>query len=147
MAIIMGQRPELETAGRGRVPTLHGCTRQVSRYTLQVFIQRISPAFPRCHHPPAAADSWALGHSPVSRAPRSLGATTLTLGITFTGAIVAVCVICWMPYHAHRLMYCYISDDGWTQSGHIVGRRQALDPGSRIQECGWCFGFSPAVIL
>lgn len=31
------------------------------------------------------------------------------------GAIVAVYVVCWMPYHARRLMYCYIPDDSWTE--------------------------------
>ncbi|XP_069871374.1 neurotensin receptor type 2 [Dipodomys merriami] len=31
-------------------------------------------------------------------------------------AIVAVYVICWMPYHARRLMYCYVSDDGWSDA-------------------------------
>ncbi|XP_004609464.2 neurotensin receptor type 2 isoform X1 [Sorex araneus] len=31
-------------------------------------------------------------------------------------AIVAVYVICWLPYHARRLMYCYISEDGWTET-------------------------------
>lgn len=32
-----------------------------------------------------------------------------------SGAIVAVYVICWLPYHARRLMYCYIPDDEWTE--------------------------------
>ncbi|KAJ8789889.1 hypothetical protein J1605_021587 [Eschrichtius robustus] len=31
-----------------------------------------------------------------------------------TGAILAVYVVCWMPYHARRLMYCYVPDNGWT---------------------------------
>ncbi|XP_006880790.1 PREDICTED: LOW QUALITY PROTEIN: neurotensin receptor type 2 [Elephantulus edwardii] len=31
-------------------------------------------------------------------------------------AIVAVYAICWLPYHARRLMYCYIADDGWTET-------------------------------
>ncbi|KAM5292585.1 LOW QUALITY PROTEIN: neurotensin receptor type 2 [Ctenodactylus gundi] len=29
-------------------------------------------------------------------------------------AIVAVYILCWLPYHARRLMYCYISEDAWT---------------------------------
>ncbi|KAF5917309.1 hypothetical protein HPG69_008381 [Diceros bicornis minor] len=29
-------------------------------------------------------------------------------------AIVAVYVVCWLPYHARRLMYCYVADDKWT---------------------------------
>ncbi|KAK2497095.1 hypothetical protein MC885_002490, partial [Smutsia gigantea] len=39
MAIIMGQKTELETAGRERVPSSHLCTELVSRDTLRVFIQ------------------------------------------------------------------------------------------------------------
>ncbi|KAM4867308.1 neurotensin receptor type 2 [Thomomys bottae] len=33
-------------------------------------------------------------------------------------AIVAVYVVCWLPYHACRLMYCYISDAGWSDTLH-----------------------------
>ncbi|KAM6149583.1 LOW QUALITY PROTEIN: neurotensin receptor type 2 [Erethizon dorsatum] len=29
-------------------------------------------------------------------------------------AIVAVYVICWMPHHACRFMFCYVADDAWT---------------------------------
>uniref|UniRef100_G3RR42 Neurotensin receptor 2 n=1 Tax=Gorilla gorilla gorilla TaxID=9595 RepID=G3RR42_GORGO len=29
-------------------------------------------------------------------------------------AIVVMYVICWLPYHARRLMYCYVPDDAWT---------------------------------
>ncbi|XP_048208192.1 LOW QUALITY PROTEIN: neurotensin receptor type 2 [Perognathus longimembris pacificus] len=33
-------------------------------------------------------------------------------------AIVAVYVVCWLPYHARRLVYCYVSDDGWSDALH-----------------------------
>lgn len=39
----------------------------------------------------------------------------LSLSHCPAGAIVAVYVICWLPYHVRRLMYCYIPDDGWTE--------------------------------
>ncbi|XP_021104052.1 neurotensin receptor type 2 isoform X1 [Heterocephalus glaber] len=31
-------------------------------------------------------------------------------------AIVAVYVVCWLPHHARRLMFCYVADDAWTDS-------------------------------
>uniref|UniRef100_H0X9G7 Neurotensin receptor 2 n=1 Tax=Otolemur garnettii TaxID=30611 RepID=H0X9G7_OTOGA len=31
-------------------------------------------------------------------------------------AIVAVYIICWLPYHVRRLMYCYVPDDQWTDT-------------------------------
>lgn len=29
-----------------------------------------------------------------------------------TGAVVIAFVVCWLPYHARRLMYCYVTE--WT---------------------------------
>ncbi|ERE68295.1 neurotensin receptor type 2 [Cricetulus griseus] len=40
----------------------------------------------------------------------------LSLSHCPAGAIVAVYVICWLPYHARRLMYCYVPDDGWNDT-------------------------------
>uniref|UniRef100_A0A7N9ICC1 G-protein coupled receptors family 1 profile domain-containing protein n=1 Tax=Macaca fascicularis TaxID=9541 RepID=A0A7N9ICC1_MACFA len=31
-----------------------------------------------------------------------------------TGAVVIAFVVCWLPYHVRRLMFCYISDEQWT---------------------------------
>ncbi|XP_035926802.1 neurotensin receptor type 2 isoform X3 [Halichoerus grypus] len=109
MAIIMGQKYELETADGEPEPASRVCTVLVSRTTLRVFIQ------PCCRPPPSCCCRFlGPGHSLMTRASQSLGATTISHGITFTGAIVAVYVFCWMPYHVRRLMYCYVSDDGWT---------------------------------
>lgn len=30
------------------------------------------------------------------------------------GAVVIAFVVCWLPYHVRRLMFCYISDEQWT---------------------------------
>ncbi|KAM9316408.1 neurotensin receptor type 2 [Gastrophryne carolinensis] len=30
-------------------------------------------------------------------------------------AIVIAYIVCWLPYHARRLMFCYIPDDEWSQ--------------------------------
>uniref|UniRef100_G7PFJ4 Neurotensin receptor type 1 n=1 Tax=Macaca fascicularis TaxID=9541 RepID=G7PFJ4_MACFA len=31
-----------------------------------------------------------------------------------SGAVVIAFVVCWLPYHVRRLMFCYISDEQWT---------------------------------
>ncbi|KAG8580156.1 hypothetical protein GDO81_007172 [Engystomops pustulosus] len=31
-----------------------------------------------------------------------------------SGAIVIAYFVCWLPYHARRLMFCYIPDDDWS---------------------------------
>ncbi|KAM8931765.1 neurotensin receptor type 2 [Lycaon pictus] len=152
MAIIMGQKHELETAGGEPEPASRVCTVLVSRATLQVFIQvnvlvsfvlplaltaflngvTVSHLVALCSQVPStsAPGSPAPSHMELMSEERR----TLPLGgpaslvrhkdssrlrrlqhsIQVLRAIVAVYVICWMPYHVRRLMYCYISDDGWT---------------------------------
>ncbi|KAI4547349.1 hypothetical protein MG293_003904 [Ovis ammon polii] len=149
MAVIMGQKHELETAGGDPEPASRVCTVLVSRATLQVFVQRIFSASVNLLSPAAPAPAPALLlllqipgplGTPEDQWSPSLGATAITLGITFSrqfcpqppganergeedtgpggpghpGAIVAVYVVCWMPYHIRRLMYCYVPDERWT---------------------------------
>ncbi|XP_041419483.1 neurotensin receptor type 1 [Xenopus laevis] len=67
--------------------------------------------------------------SPVVKKPSAAGATcksSLTVSsepnriqplqhsIYMLRAIVIAYVVCWLPYHARRLMFCYIPDDYWT---------------------------------
>ncbi|KAF7471955.1 hypothetical protein GHT09_017089 [Marmota monax] len=60
--------------------------------------------------------------SPGVSSSRGDGATENVLAFSCSlspcpaGAIVAVYVVCWMPYHARRLMYCYVSDEAWTDA-------------------------------
>ncbi|XP_025864876.2 neurotensin receptor type 2 isoform X2 [Vulpes vulpes] len=121
MAIIMGQKHELETAGGEPEPASRVCTVLVSRATLQVFIQVPSTSAPGSPAPshmelmseerrtlPLGGPASLVRHKDSSRLRR------LQHSIQVLRAIVAVYVICWMPYHVRRLMYCYISDDGWT---------------------------------
>ncbi|XP_065383477.1 neurotensin receptor type 2 isoform X5 [Macaca fascicularis] len=88
MALIMGQKHELETAGGEPEPASRVCTVLVSRTALQVFIQ----------------PEVCVPTSPPDGSGEDLP----------EGAIVAMYVICWLPYHARRLMYCYVPDDAWT---------------------------------
>lgn len=37
----------------------------------------------------------------------------LIVHFSFLGAVVIAFVVCWLPYHARRLMYCYVTD--WTE--------------------------------
>ncbi|MBW04591.1 Neurotensin receptor type 2, partial [Eschrichtius robustus] len=171
MAIVMGQKHELETAGGQPEPASRVCTVLVSRTTLQVFIQvnvlvsfvlplaltaflswvtvshlealcsqRPSPSAPGSSAPshlklmseerrtPALGGQAALELTTVwedgvrERVSSVINATVLWAGPKYkrqvqcdvTGAILAVYVVCWMPYHARRLMYCYVPDNGWT---------------------------------
>ncbi|XP_057599228.1 LOW QUALITY PROTEIN: neurotensin receptor type 2 [Hippopotamus amphibius kiboko] len=152
MAVIMGQKYELETAGGEPEPASRVCTVLVSRTTLQVFIQvnvlvsfvlplaltaflngvTVSHLAALCSQVPSPS---ATGSPALSRLElRNKERKTLALGgqaalvrhkdsrrirglqrsIQVLRAIVAVYVVCWMPYHARRLMYCYVPDDGWT---------------------------------
>ncbi|XP_010962311.1 neurotensin receptor type 2 [Camelus bactrianus] len=152
MAVIMGQKHELETAGGEPEPASRVCTVLVSRTTLQIFIQvnvlvsfvlplaltaflngvTVSHLAALCSQvpPPPATGSSAPGRLELMREERktlSLGGQAslvrhkhssrirgLQYSIQVLRAIVAVYVVCWMPYHARRLMYCYIPDDSWT---------------------------------
>uniref|UniRef100_A0A8C9A1W7 Neurotensin receptor type 1 n=1 Tax=Prolemur simus TaxID=1328070 RepID=A0A8C9A1W7_PROSS len=35
-------------------------------------------------------------------------------GVRVLRAVVIAFVVCWLPYHVRRLMFCYISDEQWT---------------------------------
>nr|4GRV_A Chain A, Neurotensin receptor type 1, lysozyme chimera [synthetic construct] len=35
-------------------------------------------------------------------------------GVLVARAVVIAFVVCWLPYHVRRLMFCYISDEQWT---------------------------------
>ncbi|XP_022369355.1 neurotensin receptor type 2 [Enhydra lutris kenyoni] len=152
MAIIMGQKYELETAGGEPEPASRVCTVLVSRATLQVFIQvnvLVSFVLPLAltaflngvtvSHLVALCSQVPSTSTPASPTPSHMELTseerrTLPLGgraslvqhkdssrlrrlqhsVQVLRAIVGVYVVCWMPYHVRRLMYCYVSDDGWT---------------------------------
>ncbi|XP_068420241.1 LOW QUALITY PROTEIN: neurotensin receptor type 2 [Eschrichtius robustus] len=152
MAIVMGQKHELETAGGQPEPASRVCTVLVSRTTLQVFIQvnvlvsfvlplaltaflswvTVSHLEALCSQrpSPSAPGSSAPSHlklmSEERRTPALGGQAALvrhkdsgrTRGLRRSfqvlRAILAVYVVCWMPYHARRLMYCYVPDNGWT---------------------------------
>lgn len=36
------------------------------------------------------------------------------VSVSVLGAVVIAFVVCWLPYHVRRLMFCYISDEQWT---------------------------------
>nr|3ZEV_A Chain A, Neurotensin Receptor 1 Tm86v [Rattus norvegicus]3ZEV_B Chain B, Neurotensin Receptor 1 Tm86v [Rattus norvegicus] len=38
----------------------------------------------------------------------------LRRGVLVLRAVVIAFVVCWLPYHVRRLMFCYISDEQWT---------------------------------
>ncbi|XP_062933810.1 neurotensin receptor type 2 [Cynocephalus volans] len=162
MAVIMGQKHELETAAGEPEPASRVCTALVSRATLRVFIQvnvlvsfvlplaltaflngvTVSHLVALCSQvPSASAPSSSTPSHPELLSKEGLLSfitwrKTLPLGsqailvrhkdasrirslqrsIQVLRAIVAVYVICWLPYHARRLMYCYVSDDGWTDT-------------------------------
>ncbi|KAF6088822.1 neurotensin receptor 1 [Phyllostomus discolor] len=35
-------------------------------------------------------------------------------GVRVLRAVVVAFVVCWLPYHARRLMFCYVSEEQWT---------------------------------
>ncbi|KAL4664207.1 hypothetical protein H8959_018885 [Pygathrix nigripes] len=160
MALIMGQKNELETAGGEPEPASRVCTVLVSRTALQVFIQvnvlvsfvlplaltaflngvMVSHLLALCSQVPSTS---APGSSTPSRLEllseegllnfivwkktfiqggqvslvrhKDLGGIrSLQRNVQVLRAIVAMYVICWLPYHARRLMYCYVPDDAWT---------------------------------
>ncbi|XP_034297221.1 neurotensin receptor type 1 [Pantherophis guttatus] len=39
---------------------------------------------------------------------------TLKHGVRVLRAVVIAFVVCWLPYHVRRLMYCYISENQWS---------------------------------
>lgn len=39
--------------------------------------------------------------------------TAAVLSPPAAGAVVIAFVVCWLPYHARRLMFCYVSD--WSE--------------------------------
>ncbi|XP_002922788.2 neurotensin receptor type 2 [Ailuropoda melanoleuca] len=152
MAIIMGQKYELETAGGEPEPASRVCTVLVSRATLQVFIQvnvlvsfvlplaltaflngvtvshlvalcsqvpsTSAPGSPTPSHVELTSEERRTlphgGQASLVRHKDSSRLRGLQHSVQVLRAIVAVYVVCWMPYHVRRLMYCYVSDDGWT---------------------------------
>ncbi|XP_045835561.1 neurotensin receptor type 2 [Meles meles] len=152
MAIIMGQKYELETAGGEPEPASRVCTVLVSRATLQVFIQvnvlvsfvlplaltaflngvtvshlvalcsqvpsTSAPASPTPSHMELTSEERTTlppgGRASLVRHKDSGRLRRLQHSVQVLRAIVGVYVVCWMPYHVRRLMYCYISDDRWT---------------------------------
>ncbi|XP_075840154.1 LOW QUALITY PROTEIN: neurotensin receptor type 2 [Microtus pennsylvanicus] len=162
MAVIMGQKHEVEGANGEPEPASRVCTVMVSRATLQVFIQvnvLVSFVLPLAltaflngitvNHLMALYSQVPSASAPVNSIPSRLELLseegllgviawrkTLSLGVQASllrhkdtsqirslqhsaqvlRAIVAVYVICWLPYHVRRLMYCYIPDDGWTDT-------------------------------
>uniref|UniRef100_A0A8C0WZU0 G-protein coupled receptors family 1 profile domain-containing protein n=1 Tax=Castor canadensis TaxID=51338 RepID=A0A8C0WZU0_CASCN len=162
MAVIMGQKHELQTAAGEPEPASRVCTVLVSRATLQVLIQvnvLVSFVLPLAltaflngvtvNHLMALSSQVLSPSAPGNSIPSRLELLseegllgfiawrkTLSLGgqaslvrhkdasrihslqhsVRVLRAIVAVYVICWLPYHVRRLMYCYVSDDGWTDA-------------------------------
>ncbi|EGW08492.1 neurotensin receptor type 2 [Cricetulus griseus] len=162
MALIMGQKHEVERANGEPEPASRVCTVMVSRATLQVFIQvnvLVSFVLPLAltaflngvtiNHLMALYSQVPSASAQVSSIPSRLELLseegllgvitwrkTLSLGVQASlvrhkdasqirslqrsaqvlRAIVAVYVICWLPYHARRLMYCYVPDDGWNDT-------------------------------
>ncbi|XP_020738859.2 LOW QUALITY PROTEIN: neurotensin receptor type 2 [Odocoileus virginianus] len=152
MAVIMGQKHELETAGGEPEPASRVCTVLVSHTTLQVFVQvnvlvsfvlplaltaflngvTVSHLAALCSQvpsPPAAGSSapsrlelmskerktLPLGdQAALVRRKDSRRIRGLRCSIQVLRAIVAVYIVCWMPYHIRRLMYCYVPDERWT---------------------------------
>nr|XP_051683768.1 LOW QUALITY PROTEIN: neurotensin receptor type 2-like [Oryctolagus cuniculus] len=58
------------------------------------------------------------GHHALLRHRDSSRVRSLQRSARVLRAIVAVYVICWLPYHARRLMYCYTTEDRWTDALH-----------------------------
>ncbi|KAM4622751.1 neurotensin receptor type 1 [Discoglossus pictus] len=43
---------------------------------------------------------------------------SLKHGVRVLRVVVIAFVVCWLPYHARRLMFCYVPDDLWTDELH-----------------------------
>ncbi|XP_052601831.1 neurotensin receptor type 2 isoform X3 [Peromyscus californicus insignis] len=131
MAMIMGQKHEVESAHGEPEAASRVCTVLVSRATLQVFIQ-VPSASAQVNSMPSRLEllseegllgfiAWrktlSLGvQASLVRHKDASQIRSLQHSAQVLRAIVAVYVICWLPYHARRLMYCYIPDDGWTDT-------------------------------
>ena len=44
----------------------------------------------------------------------SLAPPQACVPVPVSGAVVVAFVVCWLPYHVRRLMFCYISGEQWT---------------------------------
>uniref|UniRef100_UPI003BEF4C68 Soluble cytochrome b562,Neurotensin receptor type 1 n=1 Tax=Homo sapiens TaxID=9606 RepID=UPI003BEF4C68 len=53
-------------------------------------------------------------HSTFSMAIEPGRVQALRHGVRVLRAVVIAFVVCWLPYHVRRLMFCYISDEQWT---------------------------------
>ncbi|XP_010986179.3 neurotensin receptor type 1 [Camelus dromedarius] len=53
-------------------------------------------------------------HSDFSMSIEPGRAQALRHGVQVLRAVVIAFVVCWLPYHVRRLMFCYISDEQWT---------------------------------
>ncbi|XP_078456800.1 neurotensin receptor type 1-like [Lampetra planeri] len=67
------------------------------------------PGAPRSRGPRGDTESLSLG---VSLEPSRVHA--LRHGVAVLRAIVVAFVVCWLPYHSRRLMFCYVPKDWWT---------------------------------
>ncbi|XP_066441959.1 neurotensin receptor type 1 [Eleutherodactylus coqui] len=43
---------------------------------------------------------------------------SLKHGVRVLRVVVIAFVVCWLPYHARRLMFCYVPEDDWTDELH-----------------------------
>ncbi|XP_036038960.1 neurotensin receptor type 1 [Onychomys torridus] len=55
-----------------------------------------------------------LQHSTFSMSIEPGRVQALRHGVLVLRAVVIAFVVCWLPYHIRRLMFCYISDEQWT---------------------------------
>lgn len=62
---------------------------------------------------PVGGTSWKKNLT-VSSEPNRI--QSLQHSIYMLRAIVIAYIVCWLPYHARRLMFCYIPDDDWSGS-------------------------------
>ncbi|EPQ19819.1 Neurotensin receptor type 1 [Myotis brandtii] len=53
-------------------------------------------------------------HSSFSMSVEPGRVQALRHGVRVLRAVVIAFVVCWLPYHVRRLMFCYISDEQWT---------------------------------
>ncbi|XP_037667105.1 neurotensin receptor type 1 [Choloepus didactylus] len=54
-------------------------------------------------------------------------AQALQHGVRVLRAVVIAFVVCWLPYHARRLMFCYVSEDRWTPGGLPATHQLPMD--------------------